>query len=459
MVDNICAIATAYGVGAISIIRCSGPEAISLVNNVFKGKNLNKCKSHTIHYGHIIDNGEIIDEVLCNIFISPNSFDGENTVEINCHGGIYVTNRVLKVLLKNGFRMAERGEFSKRAFLNRKMDLTEAEAVMDIISATNDIALKSSNNSLRKKTSNMIRGFREKLLDILAKIEVNIDYPEYEDADVVTNNYLKPVVLDMINDMQRILYNSTISTIAIHGIKTAIVGKPNVGKSSLLNMMLDEDKAIVSNVAGTTRDLVEGSLNIGNITLHLIDTAGIHESDDYVESIGIKRSERAINEADLVLLVLDSSNILEDIDYKLLEMTKNKKRIIICNKSDLSESNKFNLDNSNIEKNWELENTIFVSAKNKVGLDELAKKIEDVCNISSLDIDSDNYLNNARQVSLMAKAMESLNNAMSAINNNIDVDLIEIDLKSAFDSLGEITGDSYPDELITALFTKFCLGK
>ena len=451
MVDNICAIATSYGVGAISIIRCSGPEAISLVNKVFKGKDLNKCKSHTIHYGHIVDSGEIIDEVLCNIFISPNSFDGENTIEINCHGGIYVTNRVLKVLLKNGFRMAERGEFSKRAFLNRKMDLTEAEAVMDIISATNDIALKSSNNSLRKKTSNIIRGFREKLLDILAKIEVNIDYPEYEDALVVTNNYLKPVVLDMINDMQRILYNSTISTIAIHGIKTAIVGKPNVGKSSLLNMMLDEDKAIVSNVAGTTRDLVEGSLNIGNITLHLIDTAGIHESDDYVESIGIKRSERAINEADLVLLVLDSSNILDDIDYKLLEMTKNKKRIIICNKSDLRKSN--------IERKIDLENIIFVSAKNKIGLDELAKKIEDVCNISALDIDGDNYLNNARQVSLMTRAMESLNNAMSAINNNVDVDLIEIDLKSAFDSLGEITGDSYPDELITALFTKFCLGK
>ena len=446
MVDNICAIATPYGVGAISIIRCSGPDAIVLVNKVFKGKNLTKCKSHTIHYGHIVDNGEIIDEVLCNVFISPNSFDGENTVEINCHGGIYVTNRVLGVLLNNGFQMAERGEFSKRAFLNHKMDLTEAEAVMDIISSTNDIALKSSNNSLRKKTSNMIRSFRDKILDILAKIEVNIDYPEYDDADVITNDYLKPVVIDMIDDMQKILYNSTISTIAIHGIKTAIVGKPNVGKSSLLNMMLDEDKAIVSNVAGTTRDLVEGSLNLGNITLHLIDTAGIHESDDYVESIGIKRSENAINQADLVLLVLDSSNELEDIDYKLLDMTKDKKRIIICNKSDLN--NKVDISDA-----------IYISALNKSGLTGLAKRIEDVCNISSLDIDSDNYLNNTRQVNLMTKAMQSLLSALEAINNNVDVDLIEIDLKSAFDYLGEITGDSYPEELITALFTKFCLGK
>lgn len=446
MVDNICAIATPYGTGAISIIRCSGPNAIELVNNIFKGKNLTKCKSHTIHYGYIMDNNEIVDEVVCNLFIGPKSFDGENTVEINCHGGIYVTNCVLQVLLNNGFRLAERGEFSKRAFLNKRLDLTQAEAIMDIISSNNSIALKSSNNSLRSQTSKLVNSFRDKLLDLLAKIEVNIDYPEYDDAVTVTNEYLYPIINELIEEMKVILYNSSISTIAIHGIKTAIVGKPNVGKSSLLNMLLDEDKAIVSSIAGTTRDLVEGSLNIGNITLHLIDTAGIRESDDYVESIGILRSQKAINEADLVLLVLDSSNELEDEDYKLLDLTKDKKRIIIANKNDLLCNINHDVD-------------VYISAKEKKGIDLLADKIYKITNLCDFNIDEGKYLNNNRQVNLMNKAYNSLLNALDAINNGVDVDLIEIDIKDAFDSLGEITGEAYPEELITALFTKFCLGK
>lgn len=445
MVDNICAIATPYGTGAISIIRCSGPNAITLVNNVFKGKNLTKCKSHTIHYGYIMDNEKIIDEVVCNLFIAPKSFDGENTVEINCHGGVYVTNQVLQILLKNGFRMAENGEFSKRAFLNKRLDLTQAEAIMDIISATNDLALQSSNNSLRAQTSLLVKEFRDKLLDIIAKIEVNIDYPEYDDAIEVSINYLEPVINDLLSDMHQILNNSSISTIAIHGIKTAIVGKPNVGKSSLLNMMLDEDKAIVSSIAGTTRDLVEGKLNIRNITLHLIDTAGIRESDDYVEAIGIKRSQKAIDDADLILLVLDSSNELSEEDIKLLELTQNKKRIIIANKNDL-------------ESKWKLDDVVYISAKNNEGLDILADRIYEITNLSSFDVNG-RYLNNNRQIALMNKAYNSLLNAKKAINLQMDIDLIEIDIKEAFDSLGEITGDAYPDELITALFTKFCLGK
>lgn len=446
MVENICAIATPYGTGAISIIRCSGPNAIELVNKVFKGKNLNKCLSHTIHYGYIVDNGNIVDEVLCNIFLAPKSFDGENTVEINCHGGVFVTNQVLQVLLKNGFRMAENGEFSKRAFLNKRLDLTQAEAIMDIISSTNSLALKSSTNSLRSRTSQLVKSFRDKLLDVLAKIEVNIDYPEYDDAIEVTNSYLLPIVDELIKEMDIILYNSSISTIAIHGIKTAIVGKPNVGKSSLLNMLLDEDKAIVSSIAGTTRDLVEGTLNIRNITLHLIDTAGIRDSDDYVEAIGIQRSQKAIDTADLVLLVLDSSKPLEEEDYKLLELTKDKKRVIIANKKDL-------------DSHWSLEDVIYISAKNKDGIEELADTIYNITNLSSFNVDEGKYLNNNRQVSLMNKAYNSLVNAKTAINMGVDVDLIEIDIKEAFDSLGEITGEAYPEELITALFTKFCLGK
>ena len=446
MLDNICAISTPYGVGAISIIRCSGPNAIELVNKIFKGKDLCKAKSHTINYGHIINGNEIVDEVLCNVYKAPNSFDGENMVEINCHGGIFVTNQVLMVLLANGFRLAERGEFSKRAFLNHKMDLTQAESIMDIISSTNSIALKSSNSSLRKQTFNLIKKFREKLLDILAKIEVNIDYPEYDDAITVTNEYLKPVIDEMLNDMSEILRNSKVSTIAIHGIKTAIVGKPNVGKSSLLNMLLDEDKAIVSNIAGTTRDLVEGSINLGNVTLHLIDTAGIRESDDLIENIGINKSQKALEESDLILLVLDLSNELDEEDKKLLELTKNKTRIIIANKNDLNTK-------------WDIEEAIKISTKNKDDLKLLENKILEVTNINELDSYNGNYLNNIRQIDLMNKAYNSLLNAKESCDNLVDVDLIEIDIKDSFNYLGEITGEYNPEELITALFTKFCLGK
>jgi len=446
MSDNICAIATPYGTGAISIIRCSGPDSISLVNNIFQGKNLNKVKSHTIHYGRIVVDNEIIDEVVCNVFIGPKSFDGENTVEINCHGGVYVTNRVLRALLDNGFRLAERGEFSKRAFLNNRLDLTQAEAVMDIISAENSLALKSGQSSLRKSTTNLINTFRDKLLDLLAKIEVNIDYPEYEDSIEVTHEYLRPLLKEMMEDMQVILSNSEISTIAIHGIKTALVGKPNVGKSSILNMLLDEEKAIVSSIPGTTRDLVEGSLNVGNITLHLVDTAGIHESDDYVEKIGIERSTKAIKEADLIFLVLDSSKPLDSTDEELLKLTENKKRIILANKSDKPVV-------------INVKGMILLSTVDKTGLEELKKRLLEVTNIDTLNFDEGKYLENERQMDLMRKASKSLKQALEAEELGMDIDLIEIDVQQAFDYLGQITGEAYPEELITALFTKFCLGK
>ncbi len=446
MNDNICAIATAYGVGAISIIRCSGPDTFKLVNNVFKGKDLTKVKSHTVHYGHIMENGEAIDEVLCTVFKGPNSFDGEDIIEIGCHGGIYVTNRVLGVLLNNGFRLAERGEFSKRAFLNHRLDLTEAESIMDIISSENEIALKSSLSSLRSSTKKLITKFRDKILDLLAQIEVNIDYPEYEDSVDVTHNYISPILDEMIKDIEVILNNSKISTIAIHGVNTAIVGKPNVGKSSILNMMLDENKAIVSDIPGTTRDLVEGRLNIGNVTLNLIDTAGIHETLDYVESIGIERSKKAIEKADLVLMVLDASKELEALDNELLKLTANKNRIIILNKNDLD--SKISIPDS-----------ISISALKSEGMDILSEKILEVTSINSIKNMDGNYLNNNRQIALMNKAYNSLLNAKEATNNLVDISLIEIDIKDAFDALGEITGESYPEELITALFTKFCLGK
>ena len=445
MQDNICAIATPYGVGAISIIRCSGPDAIKYVNNIFKGKDLTKVKSHTINYGYIVDKDTIIDEVLCNVYLAPNSFDGENMVEINCHGGVFVTNKVLTLLLNSGFRMAERGEFSKRAFLNKKLDLTQAEAIMDIISANTDIALNASNNSLRKSTLKLITKFRDSLLDIIAKIEVNIDYPEYDDAVVITNEYLKPVIDTMLKDMKKILKNSEISTVAIHGVKTAIVGKPNVGKSSLLNLLLEEDKAIVSDIAGTTRDIVEGNVVLGNVTLNLLDTAGIHEASG-IEAIGINKSEKAIKDADLILLVLDSSKPLDQDDYKLLDLTKDKKRIIIANKKDLKPS-------------WNDNEAIYISTFEDDAIDILQDKILEITKINELTNLDGEYLNNARQVSLLNKAYNSLLEAEKGINFGKDIELIEIDIKDAFDYLGEITGESNPEELITALFTKFCLGK
>jgi len=446
MNDNICAIATPYGVGAISVIRCSGPDTFSLVSKVFKGKDLTKVKSHTVHYGHIIENNEVIDEVLCTVFKGPNSFDGEDIIEIGCHGGVYVTNRVLGVLLNNGFRLAERGEFSKRAFLNHRLDLTEAESIMDIISSENDIALKSSLSSLRSSTKNLITKFRDKILNLLAEIEVNIDYPEYEDSVDVTHNYIRPIIDEMIKDIKVILDNSKISTIAIHGVNTAIVGKPNVGKSSILNMMLDENKAIVSDIPGTTRDLVEGRLNIRNVTLNLIDTAGIHETEDYVESIGIERSKKAIEKADLVLMVLDASKELDDLDNELLKLTENKNRIIILNKNDL-------------DAKISIPGSISISALRNEGMDILSEKILEITSINSIKNMDGNYLNNNRQIALMNKAYNSLLNAKEATEALVDISLIEIDIKDAFDALGEITGESYPEELITALFTKFCLGK
>ena len=445
--ENICALATPYGVSAIAIIRASGDDSIKLISSIFSGKDLTKVKSHTINYGYILDkNNNPIDEVLCNVYFAPKSFDGENMVEINCHGGTFVIEKIIKRLLEIGFRLAERGEFSKRAFLNHKADLTGVEAIMDVISATNDISLNASISSLRKSTLNLVHKFRNDILDILAKIEVNIDYPEYEDMVDVTHKYLEPVLLNLKEKMKEILDNSKISNVAIHGIKTAIVGRPNVGKSSLLNMMLEKDKAIVSNIPGTTRDLVEDNLTIGNVTLNLVDTAGIHETKDLVESIGIKRSKEALDSCDLVLLVLDSSEDLKEEDKYLIKITENKNRIVILNKSDLKSKIKF-------------DNAISISALKNEGMDLLAKKILEITSINNITKMDGNYLNNVRQIDLMDKAYNSIIEAYDACLILVDISLIEIDIKKAFDLLGEITGESYEDELLDALFTKFCLGK
>ncbi len=445
--ESICAIATPYGVGAISIIRCSGDDSIELVNNIFKGKDLTKAKANTINYGYILDNGDIIDEVMVSVFKAPHSFTGENSCEINCHGGIYNTNRVLETLLANGFKMAEPGEFSRRAFLNGRIDLTQSEAIMDIITSSNELALKASVHSLRKSTNKLVVKMRSNLVDLLSKIEVNIDYPEYDDAIVMTDEIAIPMLLDLIKECNLVLDNSKIAISAIHGVKTAIIGKPNVGKSSLLNRLLEEDKAIVTDIAGTTRDIVEGTLNIGSVTLKLIDTAGIRESDDVVEKIGIEKSRKALEEAELVLLILDGSSELSDTDKELLELTKDKKRIIIYNKSDI---------NSNTSK---LDDSISISAKTGEGIEKLERKLIEITKINEFNVNDSSYLNNARHVAKMREALKSLNQALDGCNNHIDIDMIELDVKDAWYSLGEIIGDTNSDTLITELFSRFCLGK
>ena len=446
MMDAICAIATPYGSGAISIVRASGKDSIKMINEIFRGKDLTKVASHTMNYGSIVYNGEVIDEVLVSVFLPPRTYTKEECVEINCHGGMFVTNKILEVLLKIGFRLADSGEFTKRAYLNGRIDLTQAEAVMDIISSGNDMMLKNSNKALRKEITKMITSLRERLLSLIAKIEVNIDYPEYDDAIEMTNDIIIPELTSIKEEVSTILEHSKIGRTLSYGINTAIIGRPNVGKSSLLNMLLEEEKAIVSHYAGTTRDIIEGKLNIGNITLNLIDTAGIRESEDYVEQIGINKAKEVLEKAELVLLVLDNSDITE-FDLSLLKLTENKNRIIILNKMDLN--NKANIDFPHI----------MISALNGQGLREIEEEIIKIAKVNELNRVDATYLTNARQVSKLQLAYNAILDAISSSQVYLPVDMVELDIKKAWDILGEIIGISSGDELINELFSKFCLGK
>ena len=447
MYDDICAIATAYGAAAISVIRCSGPNSIALVEKIFKGKKLTEVKPNTINYGYIMDGCDVVDEVMVSVFKAPHSFTGEDSCEVSCHGGVFNTNKVLETLLSNGFRMAEPGEFSKRAFLNGRIDLTEAEAIMDVISSSNDVALKSALNSLRSGTRNLINSLRDDIFKIIGQIEVNIDYHEYYDVAVMTNEIIMPPLKKIIERMEDVIDHSYISNMVIHGIKTAIIGRPNVGKSSILNMLLDEEKAIVTDVEGTTRDLVEGKLSLKNVTLNLIDTAGIRDGMlDVVEKIGIEKSKKLIESAELILLVVDASAALTDMDKELLELTKDKRRIIIANK----------IDKGAIV---DIKDCLYISAKTKDGLFELEDRIMKICNILEFNVDDVNYTSNVRHIDLLKKSLSSLKSAYNACINNFGIDMVEIDIKDAWTILGDITGDNDPSLLLDKMFKTFCLGK
>ncbi len=451
MNDTITAISTTQGVGAISIIRVSGNDAIKIVNKIFKGKNLETVESHTINYGHIIDKDEVIDEVLVSVMKSPKTFTTEDIVEVNCHGGISTTNKVLELILNNGARLAEPGEFTKRAFLNGRIDLTQAESVMDLINSKNESKRKVAIKGLNGYVSNIIRNLRQEILELLASIEVNIDYPEYEDAIVMTNDIVKPKIAEIKEKLAKIINESENSKILTSGIKTIIIGKPNVGKSSILNRLLDEEKAIVTDIEGTTRDTVEGSITINGVSLNIIDTAGIRETEDIVEKIGVEKSLSLINEADLIIIVLNNNEELTEEDKKILASCKDKKVIVVINKNDLER--KINIKDINYK------NIIYTNTVDLSGIDSLKEKIVELFNLNELEQQDYTYLSNVRQISLAKEANSILEEVDNGIKNEVPVDMIEIDIKRAWEKLGEIIGETYTEELIDQLFSQFCLGK
>ena len=451
MNDTIAVISTTLGVGAISIIRVSGNDAIKIVNKIFKGKNLEKVETHTINYGHIADKDEIIDEVLVSVMKSPKTFTTEDVVEINCHGGISTTNKVLELVLNNGARLAEPGEFTKRAFLNGRIDLTQAESVMDLINSKNESKRKVAIKGLNGYVSNIIRNLRQEILELLASIEVNIDYPEYEDAIVMTNDIVKPKITEIKEKLAKIINESENGKILTSGIKTIIIGKPNVGKSSILNRLLDEEKAIVTDIEGTTRDTVEGSITINGVSLNIIDTAGIRETEDIVEKIGVEKSLSLINEADLIIIVLNNNEELSEEDKKILTACKDKKVIVVINKSDLER--KINLDDIKYQ------NIVYTNTIDLNGINSLKEKIVELFNLNELEQQDYTYLSNVRQISLAKEAYQILEEVDNGIKNEVPVDMIEIDIKRAWEKLGEIIGETYTEELIDQLFSQFCLGK
>ena len=448
MDDTIAAISTAQGIGAISIVRVSGKDAINIVNDIFSRDIINVL-SHTIHYGFIIDNGEKIDEVLVSVMRAPRTFTVEDVVEINAHGGISTTNKILELLLLHGCRLAEPGEFTKRAFLNGRIDLTEAEGVMDLINSETEAARKMALNQVNGKVSSMIRDLRDKLASIISNIEVNIDYPEYEDIAVVTTEDINTNLSTLENDILNILEESNNGEILKNGIKTVIIGKPNVGKSSLLNRLIGEDKAIVTSVKGTTRDSVEASISIDNIKLNLIDTAGIRETDDIVESIGVDKSLKLLDEAELILFVLNYNEVLSKDDLEILEKLRNKNYITIVNKIDLEKR----IDDG------KLKNVIYVSALQDKNIDDIKLKIRDLFNLEKIKTADLTYLTSARSISILRKVLILIQDIKNGIKNNMPIDMLEIDLKNIWNLLGEIIGESYDEELLDQLFSRFCVGK
>ena len=440
MNDTIAAIATANATGAVSIIRISGEEAILIASELIN-KDLSKKEGYTITFGTVQEDNEVVDEVLVSIFRAPKSYTGEDVVEIGCHGGLFITRKILSLCLGKGARLARRGEFTERAFLNGKMDLSQAEGVNDLINATDEVNAKSAMHSLKGSVSKILKPLEENLTQIISNIEVNIDYPEYDDVHQLTEDEILPKAKAWLNDIQKLIDEAKKAVNIREGIDTVILGRPNVGKSSLLNALLEEDKAIVTDIAGTTRDIVEGTVRLDGITLNLIDTAGIHESNDIVEKIGIDKSLQALEKAELVIVVIDGSEALTDEDHKLLEMTKNKNRIVVYNKNDKAIQH----------------DGISISAING-DVEALTNAIKEKYE-KELYLASSDTLNNERQIGLAIQAEQSMKNAIRTLEDGMELDLVTIDLENAWTSLKEITGKAGKEDLLDEIFSRFCLGK
>ena len=451
MNENICAISTALGVGAISIVRCSGPDVISIVNKIFKGTNLENVSSHTIHYGHIVDGYDVIDEVLVSVMRAPKTFTKEDVVEINCHGGISTTNKVLELLLVSGCRMATPGEFTKKAFLNGRIDLTEAEGIQELISSEGEEARKYAMNKVEGNLKNIIKSIREELVNLSAVLEVNYDYPEETDNPEMTYDLLSTKLKDIDTSLKSLVSSTENVQFVSNGIDLAIIGKPNVGKSSILNHLTNENKAIVTSIAGTTRDVVYGSIFLNGVKFNLIDTAGIRESDDLVEQIGVTRSKEAIMSSDLVVFVLNNNEPITQEELDVINTETSAKKIIFINKCDLEE--KINLDKLN---NYTICYGNTVEAN---GLDSLKQTIIELFNLDELKSKNYNYLSNARHIALVKEAVSAVENGIESAENGLPFEMISVDINEAYDFLGEIIGAVYKDELLDTLFSKFCLGK
>ncbi|HHK5542332.1 tRNA uridine-5-carboxymethylaminomethyl(34) synthesis GTPase MnmE [Bacillus cereus] len=455
--DTIAAISTALGEGAIAIVRVSGDDAVEKVDRIFKGKDLTEVSSHTIHYGHIVDldTNQVIEEVMVSIMRAPRTFTRENIVEINCHGGLVSVNKVLQLILAQGVRLAEPGEFTKRAFLNGRIDLSQAEAVMDLIRAKTDRAMNVAINQMEGRLSKLIGRLRQEILETLAHVEVNIDYPEYDDVEEMTHNILIEKATHVRSEIEKILETSKQGKILREGIATAIIGRPNVGKSSLLNSLVQEKKAIVTDIAGTTRDVIEEYVNVRGVPLKLIDTAGIRETEDVVERIGVERSKEMMSQADLVLVVVNYSEALTNEDEDLFHAVQGKDFIVIVNKTDLPQA----IDMERVTELAEGNRVITTSLIEEQGIDELEKAIADLFFEGTIDSVDMTYVSNARHIGLLTQAGQTIGDAIEAIENGVPIDMVQIDLTRTWEILGEITGDTVHESLIDQLFSQFCLGK
>lgn len=455
--STIASISTAPGVGGIGIIRMSGENTFKILDKIFAPKNpeeIEKIQGYTIKYGYIKDEEKIIDEVLVSYFKAPKSYTTENMCEINSHGGIVVMRKILDLCLKNGADLAEPGEFTKRAFLGGRIDLSQAESIIDIINAKSDREAKEGIKQLEGYLSEKINDIKNDLLEIMTNIEVSIDYPEY-DTPYITNNDILKTIENIRNKLDSLKKSFDNGKIIKQGIKTVIIGKPNAGKSSLLNAILKEDRAIVTEIEGTTRDTIEEFVNINGIPLNLIDTAGIREAKDEVEKIGIEKSKKLAKDADLIIAIFDSSKELSKEDLDILNIAKNKKTIIILNKIDLKQI----ITHEDPKLESFKENIINMSTKNKIGLEELFKKITALFNLSEINLDNDIVITNERHKNLISKAIENLNKAEEILKQGMPVDIIAISLKDVLSNLGAITGEEAGEEIINEIFARFCLGK